>query len=80
MKYYKDTIYATDVAFQPPTRPNENHQEAALYYSPKNKLYGYKTETLILPNGTAVNVRKHHTGESGDNHILRKNVDFPKNL
>lgn len=43
--------YAADVTFQEANWLSGNMNEGKLYNCGKNKLYGYKTEMYVLPNG-----------------------------
>lgn len=78
-KYSKHALYATDVTFQQSNRPSGNHEEAKGYFSGKHKLYGYKNEVSVLPNGLAINVTEHYPGSVADLVILRENLKFHRN-
>lgn len=68
--------YATDVTFQQSYRPSGNIQEGKLYFSGKHKLYGYKVEVSVLPNGLAIGCSKHYPGSVSDFDIFRKMLTF----
>lgn len=42
------------------------------YYSSKHKLYAYKVEISVLPNGLAVSCCKHYPGSISDLEIMRR--------
>lgn len=48
-----------------------------MYFKDKSRLYGYKTEVSVLPNGFAINSTKHHPGIVSDTTIFR-GQDFQK--
>lgn len=73
---YKCARYATDVTFQQSYRPSGSHQESKAYFSNKHKLYGFKTEMSVLPNGLAINCSSHHNGSKSDISIFRSNQSF----
>ena len=75
---YAFCLYATDVTFQCSNRPVGNHQESQKYFSNKHKLYGYKTEVSVLPNGLAIGSSIHHPGSVSDIAILRHNLLWHK--
>ncbi len=58
--------YATDVTFQQSNRPGCNLQEAKKYFSGKYKLYGYKLEVSVMPNGLAAMCSGHYPGSVSD--------------
>lgn len=68
--------YATDVTFQQSYRPSGSLQEAKRYYSAKHKLYGYKVEVSVLPNGYAIGCTRHYPGSESDVKIFQFNQDF----
>ena len=53
-KYFPYALEAIDVTFQEANRPSGNMQEGKKYFSGKHKLYGFKTEVTVRPNGIAV--------------------------
>lgn len=73
---FRVALYATDVTFQNTNRPAGNHQESKCYFSNKHKLYGYKTEVSVLPNGIAAGCTVHHPGSVSDLTIFRKNISW----
>ena len=75
-RHYKFALYATDVTFQNSNRPGGNHEEAKRYFSNKHKLYGYKSEVSVLPNGIAIGCTPHQPGSVSDLTIFRKNIKW----
>lgn len=61
-KHFPFSRYATVVTFQEYNRPNGNLQEVKKYFSGKHKLYGYKLEVFVLPNGLAIGCSTHYPG------------------
>ena len=78
-KYHRYALYATDVTFQQANRPSGNHEESKKYFSNKHKLYGYKTEASVLPNGLCINFFTHFPGFTSDITIFRENEQFHVN-
>lgn len=70
--HFKCARYATDVTFQMAFRPSGNIQEGKKYYSGKHKLYGYKVEVSVLPNGLALCCSKHYPGSVSDLEIFQR--------
>lgn len=68
--------YATDVTFQQSNRPAGNHEEALSCFFKTHKLYGYKVEVSVLPNGLALGAIKHFRGKLQDIDIIRENIVF----
>ena len=50
-KAFPEARYATDVTFQQAFRPSRGIEEGKRYFSGKHKLYGYKVEVSVMPNG-----------------------------
>ena len=73
---YELARYATDVTFQQSNRPAGNHSESKAMFSGKHKLYGYKTEVSVLPNGIAIGLSVHHPGAVLDIDIIYKRRNF----
>ena len=76
-KDFKDfsfAIEAIDVAFQQSNRPSGNMQEGKVYFSGKHKLYGYKMEVAVRPNGLASWCSKHYPGSVSDIGILTEGI------
>ena len=65
-KNYPMARYATDVTFQPAFRPSGSVEEGKRYYSGKHKLYGFKVEVSVTPNGFGVGSRMHEPGSFSD--------------
>ena len=63
---FKYALYATDVKFQPANRPSGRFLEQKVYFSGKHKLYGYKIEVSVAPNGQAVFFSKPYPGSVSD--------------
>lgn len=64
--------YATNVTLQQTNRPSGNLRESKKHFSGKHKLYGYKLEVSVLPNGQAVGVSNHDPGSLSDIHIFQQ--------
>lgn len=73
---FKEARYATDVTFQQSFRPSGSIEEGKRYYSGKHKLYGYKVEVSVLPNGLAAGSTLHYPGSVSDLEILQRNKDW----
>ena len=52
-KNFHFCLEAIDVIFQQANRPSSNMKEGEVYFSGKNKLYGYKFELPVCPNRIA---------------------------
>ena len=68
---FKIVRYATDVTFQMPYRPSGNIR-GGKYNISKHKLYGYRLEVSVLPNGLAFSCRKHYPGSIFDLEIMQR--------
>ena len=75
---YTFCLYAVDVTFQCSNFPMVNHQQSKKYFSSKHKLYDYKTEVSVLPNGLAIGASVHHPGSVWDMGILRHSLAWHK--
>ena len=75
-RHYNFSLYATDVTFQNSNRPGVNHEEAKRHLSNKHKLYGYKSEVSVLPNGIAIGCTPHQPGSVSDLGIFRNNIKW----
>lgn len=75
-KNYPMCRYATDVTFQQSYRPGGSLQESKRYFSGKHKLYGFKVEVSVLPNGQAVSTSQHEPGSVSDIAIMRSMLHF----
>lgn len=53
---------------------NRNMQEVKRYFSRKHKLYGYKIEASILPNGLCTGLTPHYPGSTSDLEFFQKSV------
>lgn len=62
--------YATDVNFQQSNKALATHQEAKVMLSGKYKLYGYKNEITVLPDGFALDCSFHPPGSKAEIDIL----------
>ena len=71
-KYFPYALEAIDVTFQEANRPSGNMQEGKKYFSGKHKLYGFKTEVTVRPNGIAVACSQHFPGSVSDLHIMQR--------
>ena len=69
-KHFKFSRYATDFTFQQAKRPSGNMQEAKNIFSSKHKLYGFKVEVSVLPNGFAAGCSEHFAGSVSDIDIM----------
>eukprot|EP00171_Calliarthron_tuberculosum_P021722 IDg21722t1 len=66
---FKNFLYAleaVDVTFQQANRPCGNMQEGKVYFSGKHKLYGFKVEVAVRPNGLATAFSNHYPGSISD--------------
>ena len=77
-RVYGMARYATDVTFQQSNRRPGNHEEAQGYFSGKHKVYGYKTEVRVLPNGLALGASRHDMGSISDVDIFYENMGWHK--
>ena len=77
-RVYGMARYATDVTFQQSNRPRGNHEEAKGYFSGKHKMYGYKTEVSVLPNGIALGASRYYMGSISDVDIFYENMGWHK--
>lgn len=75
-KNYKMCRYATDVTFMQSFRPGGSLEECKKYFSGKHKLYGYKAEVSVLPNGLAIGSSRHFPGSVSDIEIMRDMIGF----
>ena len=64
--HYPMARYATDVTFQPSSRPFGSVQEGKRYYSGKHKMYGYKVEVSVFPIRLAIGCSDHEPGSVSD--------------
>lgn len=71
-KEYLRERYATDVTFQPSFRPSGSLQEGKKCFSGKHKLYGYKVQVSVTPNGFAICSSLHEPGSVSDLVIFKK--------
>lgn len=62
--------------FQNSNRPRGNVQEGNAYFSGKNKLYGFKVEVSVLPNGQAINCTQQFAGSVSYIDIFYHNLRF----
>ena len=77
-KNFPFCLEAVDVTFQEVNRPSGNMQEGKVYFSGKHKLYGYKVEVAVRPNGTASGFSKHYPGSFSDVPILYNRIKIHK--
>ena len=78
LKHFSFARYATDVNFQMCNRRSGNMQEGKKYFSGKQKLYGYKIEVSVLPNGLDLECTEHFKGSVSDLEIFKEHHDFHK--
>ena len=74
IRYFESAIEAVDVTFQMANRPSGNMQEGKKYFSGKHKLYGYKMEVAVRPNGLASAFSPHYPGSVSDTSILTQRI------
>lgn len=67
-------IEAIDVTFQQSNRPSENLREGKKYFSGKHKLYGFKVEVAVKPNGLDCAASRHYPRSVADISILQKRI------
>ena len=72
--------YALDVKFQNANRPNGTFMDAKRYFSGKHKLYGFKVECAVSPQGYAVYVSKHYPGSVNDKVICEQNISTHRKM
>ena len=77
-KSFPFCLEAIDVIFQQANRPSGNMQEGKLYFSGKHKLYGYKAEVAVRPNGLASAFSKHYPGSVSDITIMQERLSEHK--
>ncbi len=73
---FSEALYAVDVTFQQSFRPSGSIEEGKLYFSGKQKLYGYKCEASVLPNGLCVGVSNHCPGSISDFEIFQRRKEW----
>lgn len=77
-KNFPCAIEAIDVTFQQSNRPSGNMQEGKRYFSGKHKLYGYKMEVCVRPNGLASAFSQHYPGSVSDITIMSQRIEEHK--
>ncbi len=65
-KSFPYALEAIDVTFQEANRPTGNMQEGKVYFSGKHKLYRYKVQVAVRPNGLASAFSRHYPGSISD--------------
>ena len=75
-KTFKMCRYATDVTFQQSYKPGGSLEGVTKVFSGKHKLYGFKVEASVLPNGLAISVSNHYPGSVSDIEIMREMLHF----
>ena len=73
---FKEAHYAVDVTFQQSFRPSGSMEEGKRFYSGKHKLYGYKVEVSVLPNGLAIGCTQHYPGSVSDFEIFQRRREW----
>ncbi|KAF0774831.1 hypothetical protein AaE_001469 [Aphanomyces astaci] len=73
--HYPYALYATDVKFQPAHRPSGRFGEQKHYFSGKHKLYGFKIEASVSPEGLLVDMSPHEPGLVSDLTMFRSRLD-----
>ena len=71
-KYFPYELEAIDVTFQEANRPSGKMQGGKKYFSRKHKLYGFKMEVTVRPNGMAVACSQHFPGSVSDLNIMQR--------
>ncbi len=69
---FRFALEAIDGTFQEANRSSGNIQERKLYLSVKHKLYGYKVEVAVRPNGLASAFSPHYPGSVSDIKIMSR--------
>lgn len=77
-RHFPFAAEAIDVTFQQANRPSGNMQEGKKYFSGKHKLYGYKVEVAVRPNGLASAFSAHYAGSVSDISIMTRRVQEHK--
>ena len=62
--------------FQQSFRPSGTLEEVKKYFSGKHKLYGFKVEVSVLPNGLAISASVYYPGSVADIEIMRHMMVF----
>ncbi|KAF0708679.1 hypothetical protein AaE_013117 [Aphanomyces astaci] len=73
--HYPYALYATDVKFQAAHRPSGRFGEEKYYFSGKHKLYGFKIEASVSPEGLLVDMSPHEPGSVSDLTMFRSRLD-----
>ena len=68
--------YATEVTIQKSYKPGGSLDEVKKMFSVKHKIYGFKLESCVLPNGLEISVSNHHPGSVSDIEIMREMLHF----
>lgn len=74
-KNFPVAIEAIDITFQQASSPSGNMLEGKRYFSGKHKLYGYKIEVAVRPNGLASAFSAHRPGSVSDIAIMTQRVE-----
>ena len=75
-KHFPFCLEAIDVTVQQSNRPSGNMQEGKVYFSGKHKLYGFKVEVAVRPNGFASAFSKHYPGSTSDLNIMHDRLEI----
>ena len=76
--HHPHVLYATDVTFEQTNRSSGNQQESKLYFSAKHKLYGFKVEVSVPPNGLAIGSSFYRPGSVSDLSMFREELEWHK--
>ena len=77
-KHFPFCLKAIDVTFQQANRPSGNMQEGKVSFSGKHKLYMFKVEVAMRPNGFASAFSKHYPGSTSDLDIMHDRLEIHK--
>lgn len=77
---FPTALYACDVKFHHTNRPRGSMRDVKAYFSGKHKLYGYKTEVSVAPNGMAIYASEHVPAAVSDIEIFKRNIRTHRQL
>lgn len=73
-------LYATEDRFDHSNRLFRSQQESRIYFSGKNRLYGYKTKVSVSPNGLSIFTIPHISESKSDLAIFGAMSEENKNF
>ena len=69
-------LESVGVTFKQANRPSGNHHEGKKYFSGKHKLYGFKVEVCVRPNGLASDFSPHYPGSTAEKSIFMGRIEM----